>query len=375
MSLSVIVPNFNDAGRLPRALRALLRQRPQPDEIIVVDDASTDDSVTIAEAFQRRHPAIIKLIRHSRNRGAPAALNTGLAAATGEFVYFGASDDFVLGGFFDEALAALRTYPQAAYFCARVVLVGVDGSIVDFRPILPPSPGAAFIPAERARQLIRNIDNWAVGQSVVLRRQALLDVGGFDPALGSFCDGIVYRLLAIRDGFCFSDRLATAWEVRRDTLSARSALSPVESPRLIEAAQRRIAEVFPPPLNAEYPDLFVRRLAFNVARMALAAPGDDVQLVAALPALRDFDRRLVSALGKGTRLSRFVILSWLTLRLRPFDLRALLQAWWTRTTTETAQRAYAAARIAEATHLPEDSFANRMKPATAMPRLSSTEKL
>jgi glycosyltransferase involved in cell wall biosynthesis len=374
MSLSVIVPNFNDAGRLPRALRALLRQKPQPDEIIIVDDASTDDSIAIIESFQRRY-RLIKLIRHPRNRGAPAALNTGLAAATGEFVYFGASDDFVLPGFFDDALTALRAHPQAAYFCARVVLVGVDGSIVDFRPILPPSRTAAFISPAQARRLIRTIDNWAVGQSVVLRRKAISDLGGFDEALGSFCDGIVYRLLAIRDGFYFSDRLATAWEVRRDTLSARSALSPSESPRLIEAAQRRIAELFPPPLNTDYPPLFVRRLAFNVARMALTTPGDDISIIATLPGLDERDRRLVSALGKDTRLSRFTILTWLTLRLRPFGLRALLRAWLERRRTENAHRAFAAERIAEATHLPEDSFTKRLKTAAPRERLSSTEQL
>src|SRR5262249_14728390 len=161
-----------------------------------------DDSLAIAESFQRRHK-IIKLIRHPRNRGAPAALNTGLAAATGEFVYFGASDDFVLGGFFDDALAALRAHPEAAYYCANVVLVSVDGTITDFRPILPPSRTASSISPGEAQHLIRNIDNWAVGQSVVLRRQKLVDAGGFDEALGSFCDGIIYRLLAIRDGFCF----------------------------------------------------------------------------------------------------------------------------------------------------------------------------
>ena len=374
MSLSVIVPNYNDAGRLPRALRALLRQKPQPDEIIIVDDASTDDSAAIAESFQRRHK-IIKLIRHPRNRGAPAALNTGLAAATGEFVYFGASDDFVLGGFFGEALAALRAHPEAAYYCANVVLVSVDGTIVDFRPILLPSRTAAFIPPREAQQLLRNIDNWAVGQSVVLRRRQLVDVGGFDEALGSFCDGIIYRLLAIRDGFCFSDHLATAWEVRSDALSARSALSQSESSRLIEAARRRIAEIFPPPFNTEYPDLFVRRLAFNVARLALKAPGDDISLIVALPTLTDLDRRVVSMLGKDTRLSRVAVLAWLTLRLRPFGWRGLLEAWVTRRATERARRQNATQRVAEATHLPDDGYGKRTETPPPRERLSSTERL
>jgi glycosyltransferase involved in cell wall biosynthesis len=350
MGISVVVPNFNHAEKLPRALGALLRQNPAPDEIIVVDDASTDASVGVIERFERDHAAV-RLVRHASNRGAPAALNTGLAVAKEEFVYFAAADDFVLPGFLSAAVTSLKAYSDAAYFCAQVVLIDRDGAIVDFRPLLPPSRGKAYISSDKSRRLIQTIDNWAIGQSVVYRRQLLLDIGGFDESLGSLCDGMTYRLLALRKGFYFSGQLAAAWEVGPDSFSARSALSSTENVRLIEAAMVYIAQTFPPPLNSIYPELFARRLRFNMARLALLPSSEtlDVRTIADLAELGHFDRRMMTVLNKAPRLSRVAILAWLTLRLHPFDIAALARSLLNRLISDRARRTTAAQRILQAT--------------------------
>src|ERR1700677_4302933 len=77
MSLSVILPNYNHAKLIPRALYAFLNQTPPAEEIIVIDDGSTDDSVKVIEEFARRHRSI-RLIRHPANRGIVAAVKSGL---------------------------------------------------------------------------------------------------------------------------------------------------------------------------------------------------------------------------------------------------------------------------------------------------------
>jgi glycosyltransferase involved in cell wall biosynthesis len=347
VSLSVVVPNFNHAKDLPRALGALLRQKSYLDEIIVVDDASTDSSVEVIEEHQRDNP-IVRLIRHRQNRGAPAALNTGLSEAKGDFIYFAAADDFVLGSFFSVATAALTQYPEAAYFCGNVVLVDQNDDIIGFRPLMQPGHAARYISATEACTLIHTIDNWAVGQSVVYRRKFLLEIGGFDEALGSFCDGINYRLLAFRRGFYFSNELTAAWDVRRDSLSAQSALSPAKSSRLIPAAKERIASSCPASLGQEYPELFARRLRFNMARFALLSPETDVKLLTDLVALGSFDHRLIAILGTKTSASRFVILSWLAFRLRPFGFIALVRAGIDYFTKYRRRRAIATRAIAAA---------------------------
>src|SRR5512146_981209 len=106
-SLSVIVPNYNHARFLPSSLGALLSQDCQPDDIIVIDDASTDDSVAIVQSLIAEHPHA-RLVRNQRNQGVIAALNAGLGMARGDLIYFGAADDVVLPGFFSRSGSILE---------------------------------------------------------------------------------------------------------------------------------------------------------------------------------------------------------------------------------------------------------------------------
>src|SRR5262249_17297263 len=74
--VSVILPNYNHGSLLPRSLGALAQQSVAPQEILVVDDGSTDNSVAVIEAYRRRCDRI-RLIRHATNQGAFAAVRTG----------------------------------------------------------------------------------------------------------------------------------------------------------------------------------------------------------------------------------------------------------------------------------------------------------
>src|ERR1700685_2382100 len=105
-TLSVVLPNYNHATLIGRALQALMAQERAPDEIIVIDDASTDDSIAVIERFPAGVPSI-NVLRNPGNLGVIATLERGLRAARGTPVYFAAADDFVLPGFFETALRRL----------------------------------------------------------------------------------------------------------------------------------------------------------------------------------------------------------------------------------------------------------------------------
>lgn len=87
VTLSTVVPCFNEQATLRACIERLLaiRDARLALEIIIVDDGSSDDSVAVAEALAREH-AEVRLIRHGKNRGKGAALRTGFAEATGDFV-------------------------------------------------------------------------------------------------------------------------------------------------------------------------------------------------------------------------------------------------------------------------------------------------
>src|SRR5581483_7557387 len=114
--VSVVVPNYNHGKYLARCLTALLEQSVPPLEIIVIDDASTDDSVQVAGEFVRRHP-IVRLHRNERNQGVIYNANLGLQLIRGDYVLFAAADDEVLPGFMEKSADLLRQHPQAALCC------------------------------------------------------------------------------------------------------------------------------------------------------------------------------------------------------------------------------------------------------------------
>ncbi|MDK9701973.1 MAG: glycosyltransferase [Sulfuritalea sp.] len=92
-TLSIVMPVYNVAPYLPRCLESLAALNPPADEIIVVDDGSTDDCPRILAEFAPRLPQM-RVIRQE-NGGLSAARNTGLDAARGKYLAFVDSDDFV----------------------------------------------------------------------------------------------------------------------------------------------------------------------------------------------------------------------------------------------------------------------------------------
>ncbi len=120
--VSVVIPAYNRAHLIGRAIGSVLAQTYRNFEIVVVDDASTDN---LAGALSHiAHPEL-RCIAHSHNRGAAAARNTGIAAATGEYVAFLDSDDVWYPQKLSVQVAAMRDQPPdvvgtvCAYDCVK----------------------------------------------------------------------------------------------------------------------------------------------------------------------------------------------------------------------------------------------------------------
>ena len=96
--VSVIIPVYNVAPFIERCAHSLFRQTLENVEFIFVNDASPDNSMELLEKCLEQYPARksrTKLLHHSVNKGLPAARNTGLDVATGEYIFHCDSDDYL----------------------------------------------------------------------------------------------------------------------------------------------------------------------------------------------------------------------------------------------------------------------------------------
>lgn len=125
MKLSIIVPVYNMAadGKLEYCMNSLVAQTIDDIEIIVVDDASTDNSVEILRSYEMQYPEKVKVICHEVNKRQGGAKNTGLRAAQGEWIGFIDSDDWITPDYYEKLLGKAEE--------TGADMVGCDYSLVD----------------------------------------------------------------------------------------------------------------------------------------------------------------------------------------------------------------------------------------------------
>jgi glycosyltransferase involved in cell wall biosynthesis len=324
--ISVVLPNFNHGRFLGEALRALLEQSPAPAEIVVVDDASSDDSLAIIEAVAARHPCV-RLVVNPRNFGAIPTEKRGLELVRGRYVYLAAADDWVMPGFFALALRMLETNPQAGLFCADTVLVdGESGRRRGYRPVVRPFYRPHAAGPEQARRLLRRFDNWILTGSAILRRDALEAAGGLDESCGSFADGYLLRKIAVTRGFCYAPQLVAAWRIFPSSVSRQTALDVERATEILHTVPARIAA--DPAFPSWYADLFRKRWRFAAARIAAQATPINHAVLDAIAVESPLDMAMLKllrrTLGWFPSLERIATLTWLTIRVRPYPLSGLI---------------------------------------------------
>jgi glycosyltransferase involved in cell wall biosynthesis len=324
-SLSVVLPNYNHAKLIGRALAALLAQERAADEIIVIDDGSTDDSVAVIERIAATAPAI-RLLRNPNNIGVIPTLQRGLESARGKYVYFAASDDWVFPGFFALAMRRLEADPDAGLFCGETMLVdGGRNRPFAVRPAVRPRLCAGRIDPVRTEALLRSTDNWILTGSAIFRRDCVTTAGGFDARLGSFADGFIARKVALKYGFLFETEIVASWVVFPDSVSRRTALDLQRTKYILDVVPTLIAA--DPGFPSWYADAFRDRWRFAACRLALQADPIERSVVLEMGARSAAEKaELESILAwPHQNLARLVILARLWYRLRPTSLIALLR--------------------------------------------------
>ena len=322
MRISLIMPNYNHANYLRASISAMLAQTRPADEIIIIDDASTDRSLDVIDKVVG-DSRDVHIVRNRERGGAVRALNAGLSAASGDVVAFLGADDQVCPDFLARMEPYMETYPHAAFGCARVEIRNQHNIRNGERPIVRPRGHAGFVsPADMRRQL-RYADNFFLGQVTLYRTARLREMGGFDEQLGSLSDGMLQRRLAVRWGYVFVPEILGIWRVHGNNYSVTSVADVNVVERMIADGRRMLASesehLFPP----GYAGLFERRLRFNSARILATRLSVDRGAAATIRAIMrgtPLDSAVLEAIARLGPLADKLATSWLAMRLRPFAL-------------------------------------------------------
>ena len=179
--ITAIVPNYNHSAYVEASIRSLLEQSRPPDEMIVIDDASTDDSLEVIERALKGVPNV-KIIVNPTRQGVIYNLNHGLRKARGEYVFFGAADDTYFPRFLEQSTSMLAGHPEAGFCCGNMVLLNRTTGVTNPYSMPLGNRACCFTAEDLVVQMRQQ--NFAFSTStVILRRNAALLAGGFIPEL------------------------------------------------------------------------------------------------------------------------------------------------------------------------------------------------
>lgn len=263
--ISVIVPNFNDGRYITRCLDSILNQEILPDEVVVVDDCSTDNSVEIIRTLLIERESFT-FIQSPKNLGVYGALELGACHTSGNYLMFLAANDFVFSGIFAHAKACLARYPGVGLWSAMGWLFDEEDRPIKALPLAVPSLKDRYFSPEESLRLAQRLGNWFAGPTVVYHREIYEAVGRFNPALRGLADLVCALMVSIKRGAVFSPVPYAVVRIHEASYLAGTLVKPeIFLPLLRELAvigRRTAPELF----TDKFTERTIRRLVFTAVR-------------------------------------------------------------------------------------------------------------
>ncbi len=194
--ISVVIPTYNRSPDVVRAIESCLGQLGDYDEIVVVDDGSTDGTPEVLQRYVDRLPGIVRAVRQD-NAGVGAARNTGFEHAAGDYVLLLDSDDVLLPWAIRRVREAIELFDSPAVVASQTAFFDDEGEI-DRGPA--PHPAADVFPDMLAAW---RRPPYLPGSGVAIRRSALDRAGEMVTACQCGEDIDLYLRLAREPGFVF----------------------------------------------------------------------------------------------------------------------------------------------------------------------------
>jgi glycosyltransferase involved in cell wall biosynthesis len=256
LTLSVVMPNYNHARYLAEAIEGIAAQSRPPDEFLILDDGSTDNSLEVIAPYLKRFP-FLRLIRHQQNRGVIAAHERLFAEARGDLLFATAADDVRLPGFFARAVPLAERYPQAGLVFGAVGLIDEAGRRLGRIDVRRWTESLYADPQRFLREyLMVELPAHSPCSGTIYRRETLREVGGYRPELGSWSDTFAFRAIGLKYGVCY---LADEVAQFRRLLGSFSQQSTAQPRKLLDILARAEYWMRADEFRERFPEDYVRR--------------------------------------------------------------------------------------------------------------------
>lgn len=217
--ISVVIPSYNRANLIAETIQSVLDQTFQDFEIIVVDDGSSDNTREVISRFPARY-------FYQKNRGLPAARNTGIRLSLGEYIAFLDSDDLLLEHALERGIEALERYPEAGFSYGQAYLMDERKQIFG----LIKSSFLQHSSIVDGREIIREmLTTYTIPINTTMARRRCLDtIGGFDESMKITEDRAFHVSMAKRYPVVYIAEPLIKYRVHSGSMSAAPRLNEME---------------------------------------------------------------------------------------------------------------------------------------------------
>ncbi len=240
MSVSVCIPTYNQAAFIAKSVLSAFQQTCKPNEIIVSDDCSTDNTLEVLEPLLKEIPQL-KILKQASNLGISGNTNASLKNATSEFIVRLDSDDLLLPDYIETLKKLLQKYPNAGYAHSAVKEIDSKGNFKRSRVLARKSE---FIEAEESLEMA--VKGYRVAANILMFRKEALEEVGFITTKINFAEDYFLSTSMAAAGFgnVYSHKTLCCYRVWNDTGKVRQRRKLDEINGLIYVVNEGIAPAF-----------------------------------------------------------------------------------------------------------------------------------
>lgn len=214
MLLTVCLSNYNHCAYLEKRISTLLAGMPTNSELLITDDGSTDNSVSVLKALAQKD-ARIDIRINPENRGVISNVNEMLARAQGKYISFVAADDMHEPEFYKKLLNLTEKHPGYGVYCSDFAMYKTDttGGRYVYQSLLPNAKEVQLIPAKLVPKLCREQAFWIPGHASIFETELVREFTRFEQKLEHHCDFLINNGCALKRGVVFLPEYLSAWRL------------------------------------------------------------------------------------------------------------------------------------------------------------------